>query len=365
VTRGAKRSAWLWGVAVVVLLLAGAEALLRSRAAHVVPRDGGTVELNADLLVRYTPRGKRLVPNARVVVRHHTTSGLDVPIDINSLGLRDTELAQPKGADEWRVLVLGDSITWADYLPADETFVERAEAALRARLPERRVNVVNGGIGDTGLREMADLLEEVGEPVAPDVVTVSVYLNDSRPPWGFPAELSDPGWLRRHSLLADTLYRGAKLREWVRRQGGARFAWTGAAQKLAWRSDPAAFHELAGLARYDWGAAWDDASWGTIAEGLDRIGSWCQAHDALLVILGLPVVYQVEADFVEDEPQRRLAALAAERKLPLLDVLPLLRSHRAEPALFYDQCHPRAPANAWIGAALADFLFPLAKPAVG
>lgn len=335
----------------------GAETYLRLRATFIVARDGAILEHDAGLLVRYTSRGKRLVPNAHVVIRNHYLSKKDVAMDINSLGFRDTEPAPQRAPGELRILALGDSITWSDYLQADEVYVERAQRYLSEALPGRRVEVVNAGVGDVGLKEEVDLLEERGLVLAPDVVAVGFYLNDSRPPWGFPAEVGNPGWLRRRSLLADRLYRAAKLQRWVRRQGEQRLAWIAAFPKLRWEDDEAAFERLVSLAKYDWGAAWTDDAWVVLGGELDRLKELSQRHGFAVTLVAFPVSFQVYAKFLDDAPQRRMASEAAARGFAFLDLLPLLRARASQdPDLFFDQCHPREAANDMIGAELARFL---------
>jgi lysophospholipase L1-like esterase len=334
--------------------LVAAEAYLRLRATSIVAR-GATLEQNSGLLIRHTPKGRRLVPNAHVSIRNHYLSKKDVAMDVNSLGFRDAELPAQRQPGELRILALGDSITWADYLQADEVWVERAQRRLADNLPGRRVEVVNAGVGDIGLKEELDILEEAGLAVAPDVVLVAFFLNDSRPPWGFPAEAGRPGWLRRHSLLADNLYRAAKLRGFVRRQGEERLGWIRAFGTLPWREDRQAFDRLVALARYDWGSAWTDDAWQTLGHELDRLGELAREHRFAVAVVAFPVSFQVYAGFVADEPQRRMAGEAARRGFAFHDLLPLLRGHAGED-LFFDHCHPREAANALIGVEVADFL---------
>ena len=96
-------------------------------------------------------------------------------------------------------------------------------------------------MGDIGLREEIAILEERGLSLSPDVVVVSFYLNDSRPPWGFPGEIGRRGWLRRHSLLAETIYKNLKLRRWINEHGEDRLIWTEAMNRVNWKGDRAIF----------------------------------------------------------------------------------------------------------------------------
>jgi len=346
-------------LAVISVLLAGLEWYVRRTATYVVKNAARKLpafaENDPEFLIRHTPQGKRLIPNAQVVIHNHWLSQRDIQMSINSLGFRDDELARPKPRDEFRILVLGDSITWGDYLQAEEVYVEHIEMALQGQLGEKRVEVINAGIGDIGLKEEIRILEERGLAVEPDLVLVSFYLNDSRPPWGFIGERGRPGWLRRHSVLAETLHRKMRLERWIKRGGKERFDWVLQQYKLNWKDDPDAFQQLASLARYDWGAAWEEDAWVVIDEQLNRLQALSRKHQFPVAIIIFPVSFQVYAGFLEDKPQRLIQEKSTSRGFQSFDLLPLLRVHQDDD-LFYDMCHPRPETNRLIGEAIAGFL---------
>ena len=343
-----------------LLVLIGAEVYLRLTETHVVKEKGGgflPVELDAEFLVEYTSRGRRLIPNARVMIKNHRISHRDIEMKINSLGFRDDEIPLKKASDELRVLILGDSITWASYLQAEETFVERVEEYLRQSLPGRSVEVINAGVGDIGLKEEIAILEERGLAALPDLVVISFYLNDSRPPWGFPGELGGRGWLRRNSRLAETIYKNLKLRNFIKEKGEDRLAWVSAMNKMDWSRDRDTFLELVSLAQYDWGAAWDENSWGVIGRELDRLKELSTENGFKVAIVAFPVAFQVYADFMEDTPQRLIRGMAAGRNFYFLDLLPYLRQYRENHKdTYYDWCHPTVKTNDFIGKIIANFM---------
>jgi len=341
-----------------VLALAG-EVYVRRTQSYIVSQQEqqrrlGLVEQNPSLLIHYTPKGKRLIPGAKVIVKHHALSGADIPININSVGFRGEEVALDPTPGVPRILMLGDSITWGDYVRDEETYVRQAARTLEAGLGYR-VEAINAGVGDTGSQEQIDILEESGLRVKPDIVVLGFYLNDSRPPWGFPAELEGRNWLRRHSLFVDKVYEKLTLRRWLRQQGADRFAWVDAQYRLDWKHDRAAFLELAHLAQYDWGAAWVEDSWTTIDRELTRLEAHARRNGFRVATLTFPVRFQVEASTPEDSPQRTFAALARRHGFSNLDLLPVYRAHAGE-TIFFDWCHPTPAMNRTIGAAVADFL---------
>lgn len=348
----------------LLIVLVLFEYYLRREVTYVVQgevaKSGGFVEANPEFLVQQTARGRRFVPNAHVVIKNHFLSKQDVRMDINSLGFRGAELAE-KQPNEFRILFLGDSITVADYLPEDQSFVSVVGKELNNSLPGRKVTVINSGIGNIGLEEEVNILEDTVAAVKPDLVVVDFYLNDSRPPWGFSGEIGDRGWLRRHSLIADTIYRQLEERRWVEKQGVDRFAWVEPAERSDWKNDPKALTELAALAKYDWGAGWDESSWTKVEAEFQRLQKIASQARAKVWVVALPVRFQVEAKYLADAPQRSLETLTKKFGFAFYDLLPELRKHQDE-TLYFDHCHPDTRGNALIGQILSRELLAALKP---
>ena len=345
-------------VAAIIFALLAAEIGLRITEQHIVQQDAtgvsGLFEMQPDAVTYMTRRGKRMRPNSKTLIKNHRTSHRDVVIETNSLGFRDDEMSPVKPVDELRVLVLGDSITVAHYLPIEESYVQRAEHYLDETIPGRHIELINAGVSDIGLREEIDILEETGLLVDPDLIVLAFYLNDSRPPWGFPQEIAGRGWLRRHSVLAEKVYWVTRMRRWLREMGEDRFAWVRSLDTLRWRSDEDAFRQLADLARYDWGAAWQPDSWSKIDAEFSRLDSIANRADVPVAVLIFPVAYQGSTSFIDDFPQREVKKRTATRGWPTLDLLPLIRGENA--TQYFDQCHPNTRLHDLIGKAVAGFL---------
>src|SRR5690348_10364487 len=119
-----------WNVVLTVLILlvalAGHEAYLRWT---IGPMQEGT-------LYEYTLKSKRyklMKPNA-----HARSYGADVRT--NDLGFRDVRASiPPKQPGEYRIIVIGDSITFGPGLEYSQLYTTLLEAALRGSHPEVRV----------------------------------------------------------------------------------------------------------------------------------------------------------------------------------------------------------------------------------
>ena len=271
-------------------------------------------------LFTYTDREgfRRNIPN-RVGYERLWNDGGRAEFRINSLGFRGPELAAEKPAGTFRILFLGDSITLGGRLPEEAVWVSRVAKALGPRY-----EAANAGASDVGLVEEARVLREAGLSIRPDLVVLAWYLNDARPPVGFPDELvfknpviswfNRQAWLRR-SHLAGFVYDSVR-KAVFRRQlhlmdaSNRRFQWTSDYMAGRWAADPAAFAALVGKARYDWGDAWDERSLDRMAGKIVGLRDLAARRGARFAVVMLPVhaqVYSESASPFVDQPQRMLA----------------------------------------------------------
>ena len=255
-------------------------------------------------------------------------------------------------------MVLGDSITAADYLPAEETFVKVLEHKLAQALSSpKKIRVINAGIGNTGTEEALALLREKVKTISPDIVLLAFYLNDSRPPWGFSGEIGNHGWLRRNSVLAATAYRLLAERNWVSQQNVDRFAWIPAVDSLNWKDNEGDFKKLTELAQYDWGAAWQDSAWQKTKQDFAELKELHNSYGFRVWIAALPVTFQLQTSFATDYPQKKLSELSHDFGFSYVDTAEALK--QANPSsLYFDHCHPNAQGNEVVADVLAKALAP-------
>lgn len=313
--------------------------------------------LTSDLTCLYekTPYSKRLKANAEVLIRNHPYFKKDIIIRVNSEGFRGPELAKEKTRNEFRIFALGDSITLQDYLPEDKLFLNITEHDLNAFQKKWTVKVINGGNTDFGTKEEIGFLVDRGLQTKPDLVVLDFYLNDSQPPWGFRGQIGieRQAYLVRASLMLTRLCIGIQLYQWGQKVGFEKFSWSNKINKVDWKNKRADFLNLAKAAKYGWGAAWEADSWGVIDEELEKLKKLSMENHFRVLVVIFPVSFQVDADYLENTPQRILSDKVSRLGFDCLDLLPLLRGNK-NASLFFDECHLTEAGNDIVGHALAN-----------
>lgn len=298
-------------------------------------------------------------------------------IEINSKGLRGAEIDYPKPPGEQRILVVGDSFTFAEQVNQDETFTQRLEDRLNAGGGQYRV--LNAGSNGWATANQAIYLAKEGVRFKPDLVIVALYLgNDVSDNYRRVATVSD-------AVAADLKLRGADSFEGPRRILRRSELYTvfesGVLAKLPiWQDDggnyssdrkPPTTQEQA------------DEAWAITGRLLDRMRDVSESQGARFMVMVVPSATAVaqrggagakdddDEDAEEEEgnesavrpgfedPHGTLADLTASRSLPTLDLLQPLRraDNRVKERLYYRQnAHWTAAGHEVAAEELYEFL---------
>lgn len=166
---------------------------MRNRLTHLLLVLGSTlfffVALELTLrLAGYNPFGN-LLNGRELIVRKSSNSEMGyeltpnsegfawkAEVTVNSFGFRDREYVPENPDGLYRIVVIGDSITFGNFLPVEETFPERLEQSFR----EHGVGaeVLNLGVSGYNTIQEVAFLEEVGLQFHPDEVILGYCMND-------------------------------------------------------------------------------------------------------------------------------------------------------------------------------------------
>jgi hypothetical protein len=329
------------------------------------------IDEDGKLFVR-TPTGRRLRPNKLASIENNYLCQCTVEIRTNSLGYRNREIGEKSRT---RVLFLGDSITLADYVQEHETWVRLVEKLSRPTY--RPLETINAGVWAIGLANELAILLETGLQTDPDAVVLAWYLNDVQPSPGIQMIHPPPflGW----SQLGQYTYQGISVlrsklvveKNYGNVPGPLRQKWAAEiAAKFPGAEKPDSetvegFNHSIYKQVGDWGSAWSDGAWEYMRPFFVELRRQADLNGFQLLFVAFPVENQVAAPFVYDYPQRKLAEVAADLDVPMLDLLPLLRvahqgwvENRRKKAerLFYDWCHHTPHGNRLIAEWVHEFL---------
>lgn len=108
---------------------------------------------------------------------------MGAPVIINSKGLRDKEYDYEKPEDVYRILVIGDSLTFGWGVKSEETFSKILEDRLNDQnnisQKYKKIEVINSGIGNYNTKQELAFLENEGLRYSPDEVILAYFINDA------------------------------------------------------------------------------------------------------------------------------------------------------------------------------------------
>ena len=176
--RGALFAGAAVGLTVIVAALAVEIAL---RVFHLAPFAGvGTVsESDFPMVPGIFGPGQEIVDRQR--------PALPFGVRINSLGYRGHDVSLQKAAGELRVLAIGDSFTYGDFVDDELTLPAQLEKQLSRRC-NRPVTVINAGVGGTTIDTHLEMMRR-GWMASPDIVLLTFSENDV-------TDLRDSAWVR-------------------------------------------------------------------------------------------------------------------------------------------------------------------------
>jgi SGNH hydrolase-like domain, acetyltransferase AlgX len=356
-------------VAGLLLPLLLAEIALRVAGA-ILPGDYQT----ASFAEAHPEFGRRNRPGAGWKKTSEYTSW----IEVNSKGLRGAEIDYPKPPGERRILVVGDSFTFAEQVNQNETFSQRLEDRLNTeRSNQGTFRVLNAGSNGWATANEAVYLAKEGVRFSPDVVVVAMYLgNDVYDNFSRVATVQD-------AADADLELRGADSfdgpRRLLRRSELYSVFESGVLAKLPWWNDNGGSASSSDRKPPRTQAEADEA-WAITERLLDRMRDVSESQGAQFVVMVVPAANVVaqrggpaakdsddEADEDDssdvkpgmDDPHGQLAAITARNNLTTLDLLSAMRKadNRVKERLYFRQnAHWTAAGHAIAADELYDFL---------
>lgn len=229
----------------------------------------------------------------------------------NSAGFRGPEFPSSRSPGEFRVIMLGDSITSADELPVEQTIPAALESVLRRARPGKDVRVFDLGVVGYNTWQERATLREVGTRLLPDLVVLNVCLNDSDP---------------AVSVYAAGLRTSARIQSWsdvnLRTVVGVSYLLTFLKKNLAQQLRDIAPGLYANVSdpRLMLNRRVSESAWGEMQDEMLRIRDDVRATGADFLVVIYPFASQLALPEDQRLPQRSLAAFYDNHAIPYLDV---------------------------------------------
>jgi lysophospholipase L1-like esterase len=274
----------------------------------------------------------------------------DVDHVTNARGFRGPEFEAAKPAGTRRIVFLGDSSTFGEGVRFDDTYPEVAVRELRGGQPPGapRIEAMNFGVGGYNTEDEARLFEKTVLSFAPDAVVLGYGPNDAEGPL-FTFDRTTGAIVRRarESKVPEGVADAPPPREGL-------FALRLA--QLAWQVPHARAVTAATVSYYERINAEDSAGWRDSMASLREIISVCADHHIPTVVVLFPVLVDLD-DYPLADIDERMRTTLAGTSAAVVDLLPLLRSHRTDALWVHptDQ-HPNDIVDAIAGRAVAAAL---------
>ena len=274
-------------------------------------------------------------------------------VRINSWGFRGPEWPAVKPPGAFRIMVIGDSFTFGQGIGEDELYTTLLAKQLRAKFPEKTVEVLNLGVMGYSAVDEAKLLEKIGPLLHPDLVLVQFTGNDVREDNQVTERNRNRWALPIPEGIKTDLINNSKLMSWLT------IKYDQLLMTVGLRPNGVTFLE----------AAYDPSSdeWKRFVQAYERMLEWSKARRIPPPLVGLFLSTQYSKaelnDFIDMTPAIRMqdrfvkqvGATLSEMGIPTVDYLPLFRRNNRQNMMVDKwEGHPNALANQLYAEGLLD-----------
>jgi len=103
------------------------------------------------------------------------------PVFYNKYKFREKDFETPKPVETWRIMVLGDSLTFGAGLSYDERYSYLLQQCLNKKGGQKKVEILNFGVPGASTSRERNILKEYLNVVQPDLILVGFCFNDPQP----------------------------------------------------------------------------------------------------------------------------------------------------------------------------------------
>jgi len=252
---------------------------------------------------------------------------------INSYGLRGPAISVEKQPGSYRIVCLGDSLTFGEGVKYADTYPAQLRARLAGAMSDRTVEVVNAGVQAHATEDEAALYLLRCSQFQPDLVVLGFYLNDA----------TDSHQTIRQNVEWTNSWAPSGLSSVSR-------LWDIFERMRRGRQLQDEFLETT-RASFD-SPRWSDCK--TILQGMERIS---REDGFRFVVVVFPVFWRLDGGYPFGEIHARIAVFCGEADIEFVDLLETYRNRSAESLWVHPtDRHPNEIAHRLAAERIADYL---------
>lgn len=276
----------------------------------------------------------------------------DVAHRTNELGFRARrEFSQTKDPNTFRLIFLGDSLTFGEGVRFDDTYPEHTATLLRAesKFAKLKIEALNFGVGGYNTAQSLEILRRLALAYEPDVVVLGYTLNDAEPP----LIIVDPatGQVRRRDRERHIPEGRDDPRPPPRLIYKLRLAsavWQALSNRERTRQTVTYYRSL-----------YEDGSpgWVESRRALRETIALCEKNDVLCCVVCFPILHELSNSYPFADIHEKVCATAREAGAIVVDLFPELKGEDAASLWVHPtDPHPNERVHAVAAAAIARAL---------
>ena len=280
---------------------------------------------------KYARELKRVSEDPNIGHEHQPNSRaylMGAEVRINEYGFRDDSFLAKKQEAEIRIVLIGDSTTFAWGVAQEKT----QAAVMEDLLAERGINseVLNTGVGNYNSVMQANAFFKHADTIKPDIIVINYFINDAEPIPNYAVSFLD-----KYSMA--WIYFSSRM--------GVAARTFGMGGNVDWKT----YYD--GLYNEKTGDGWREAQ-----NALARLFSYGRKNNIPVIFAHLPEVRRL-LPYPFAPIRDKLAKFAAYHDIPFLDYLDFVRNE--EPSSLWvtvPDPHPNAKAQRLFAIGLIDYL---------
>jgi len=297
--------------------------------------------------LEHSPRLVGLIP-------HYEGMRNGVRVRINAAGFRDREFSEKKKKNVFRIIGLGDSVTFGAGVQIEDTYLKQLETMLNKASLQRNFEVLNMGVPAYNTYQESIYLKEKGLQYQPDLLILGFVLNDIdvlNPNWTKDRELDSPRQFR-NSVVRDSEPRIFSLYRYLKNKSQLLYFLLMRVSALAKKYDlPIETESIYYRDAYKDG----NEGWKIATDSLRDIAAIGKKNGCPLLVVIFPFFVNLDDSYMWAEAHSAIVSFCKREGIRVIDLFPYFKGRDgSEFWISLTDSHPNAEAHRIVAQAIYE-----------